>query len=89
MKNLNDLLAGRDAPQHLLAQRLVFDACDEVLRYLEVDICLQQGEPNLPERVVDVGFADRAMPAQVLENVLQLIAELRKHTELKLPGSQP
>ena len=30
-----------------------------------------------------------AMPAEILENVLQLIAELRKHTELRLPGSQP
>jgi hypothetical protein len=33
----------------------------------------------MAQGVIDIGFADGAMAPQVLENVLQLIAELRKH----------
>ncbi len=83
MKNLNDLLTGRDASQHFLAQRLLFDPRDETLRDLKIDIRFQQREAHLAHRIVDVRLADRAMPAQVLENVLQLIAELRKHKKLE------
>ena len=76
MKNLNDLLPGRDASQHFFAQRLLFHARDETLRDLEIDIRFQQREPHLPERIVDVRLRDRTMPAQVLEDVLKLVAEL-------------
>ena len=79
MKNLNDLLAGRDAAQHFLAQRFFFDARDETLRDLKIDIRLEQREAHLPQRIVDVRLADRAVTAQILEDVLKLIAELRKH----------
>ena len=82
VKNLNDLLAGRDAPQDFLAQRLVFDPRDEILRDLKIDIGLQQRETHLPQRVVDIGFADRPMTAKVLEDVLKLVAELRKHDDI-------
>ena len=81
MKNLNDLLAGRDAAQHFLAERLLFDPRDEILRDLEIDIRFQQREPHLPQRVIDVRLADRPMTAKILEDVLKLIAELRKHNE--------
>src|SRR5438876_12025363 len=81
MKNLNDLLTGRDAPQHLLAERFFSDARDEVLGNLKIDIRLEEREPNLPQRIIDVRFADRAVSTQVLEDVLQLVAELRKHNE--------
>ena len=86
MKNLNDLLTGRDAAQHFLAQRLFFDPRDEILRDLEINIRLQQREAHLPHGIVDIRFADRAMPAQILENILKLIAELRKHNEC---GTRP
>ena len=42
VKNFNDLLAGRDAPQHFLTERLFFDPCDELLRDLEIDVRFQQ-----------------------------------------------
>ena len=85
MKNLNDLLAGRDAAQHFLAQRFFFDARDEILGDLKINIRFQQREPHLPHRIIDVRLADRAMPAQILEDVLKLIAELRKHNEISVP----
>src|SRR3954469_7056648 len=82
MKNLNDLLTRRDAAEHFLAERLLLDPSDELLGNLEIDIRFQQREAHLPERVIDVGFADRAMTAKVLKDVLKLVAELRKHTKL-------
>ena len=51
----------------------------KVLRDLEIDIRFEQREAHLPQRVVDVRLADRAVTAQVLEDVLKFIAELRKH----------
>ena len=54
MKNLHDLLTGRDAAQHFFAQRLFLDARDESLRDLEIDIGFEQREADLPQRIVDV-----------------------------------
>ncbi len=50
-----------------------------VLGHLEMHVGLQQREAHLAHGVVDVGFADRPVAAQVLENVLELVAELGKH----------
>src|SRR4051812_25338819 len=86
MKNLNDLLAGRNATQHFLAERLFPNSSDELLGNLKIHICFQQSEAHLTERVIDVGLADRAVTAKVLKDVLKLIAELRKHNSLG-PGS--
>ena len=46
------------------------------LRDLEIDVGLEQRQPHLPHRVADVRLADRAVTAQVLENVLKFVAEL-------------
>src|SRR5207248_3191176 len=75
----NDLLPWRNAAEHFFAERLFFDPCDELLRDLEIDIGFQQREPDLPERVINVGLTDRPVSAKILEDVLKLIAELRKH----------
>src|ERR1700719_3048877 len=79
MKNLNDLLAGRNASQHFLAQRLLLDPRNEILRDLEIDVRFEKREAHLPERIIDVRLADRPKTAKVLEDVLKLVAELRKH----------
>ena len=47
VENLNDLLAGRDAAQDILAERLGLDASDEVLGDLEMHVRLEQGEAHL------------------------------------------
>ena len=80
MKNLNDLLARRDTAQDFLTQSFFLYARDKTFRNLEVDIRLEQCKADLPQRIVNVRLADRAVAAQVLENVLKLIAELRKHS---------
>ncbi len=74
MKNFHDLLAGRNAAQHFLAQRFFFYARDKILRDLEIDVGFEQREPDLSQRIVDVCFADRAMAAQIFEDVLKLVA---------------
>src|SRR2546423_14109223 len=86
MKNLNDLLAGRDAAQDFLAESLLFDPANEILRDLEIDVRFEQRQAHLPERVIDVGLADRPMTAKILEDVLKLVAELRKHDATSAAG---
>ena len=81
MKNLNDLLTGRNAAHDFLAQRFLLNARDEILGDLEIDVRLQQREPHLPHRIIDVRLADRSVTTEILEDVLQLVAELRKHDE--------
>src|ERR1044071_5276110 len=79
MKNLNDLLARRDTAQDFLTQGFFLYARDKAFCDLEIDIRLEQCKADLPQCVVNVRLADRAVTAQLLENVLKFIAELRKH----------
>ena len=79
VEDFDDLLPGRDAAQHFLAERLLAHAGDERLGHLEMHVCFQQRETHLTHRVGNVGLADGTMAAQVLEDVLQLVAELGKH----------
>ncbi len=41
VKNFHDLLPGRDAAQHLFAERLFLHPCDEIFRHLIIDIRLE------------------------------------------------
>jgi hypothetical protein len=75
VKNFYDLLPGSDAAQNLFAQSFCFDARDEILCDLKIDVGLEQREPHLAQRAVNIGFADLSMAAQIFENILQLIAE--------------
>ncbi len=79
MEDFDDLLARRHAAEHFRAECLVFDPPDERLGDLEMHVRFQQSEAHLTHGVVDVGLADRALPAQVLEDILELVAELGKH----------
>src|SRR6185437_7665478 len=88
MKNLNDLLARRDTAQDFLTQGLFPYARDKTFRDLEIDIRLEQRKADLPQRVVNVRLADCAVTAQVLENVLKFIAELRKHALVQFAFAQ-
>ena len=74
VENLHHLLPGRHTAQHFLAQRFLLHPRDEPLRHLKIDIRLEQRETHLAQRIIDVRLRDRTMPAQVLKNILQLIA---------------
>ena len=53
MDDLHDLLAGREALQDVVAERLLAYAPDEVADDGEVDIGLEQGEADLAHRARD------------------------------------
>jgi len=46
---------------------------------LEIDIGLKQRQPDLPQCRIDVRFADFPVTAEIFEDLLKFIAELRKH----------
>ena len=77
--DLDNLLAGMNALNDLLAERLGFDAFNEIAGDLEIDIGLQQGEAHLAQRIADVGLGNFAEAAQVLEGVLELVAQRIEH----------
>ena len=53
--DLDHHLAGRDAAQHLLADRALADPGDEVLDHRQRDVGLEQRHPNVAQRALDVG----------------------------------
>ena len=59
-----------------------FTRATKALRDLVIDIGLEEREPHLAHGVADVRLADRAVSAQILENILKLVAELGKHDSL-------
>ena len=73
MDDLHDLLAGRDALQHLRAERPLAYALDEVLDDLEVDVCLEQRETDLAHGVRDRLLVQAPLLAQVAERALKAL----------------
>ena len=65
--------------------RLLADARDEVLDDLEVDVRLEQREPDLAHGGVDVGLADPAAAGQVAERLAQPLAEGVEHGPVRTP----
>ena len=55
--DLHDLLAGTQALQHFLAQRLGLHGVGELLDDLEIDVRFQQRDPDFFQRLFDVQFA--------------------------------
>src|SRR6266478_4540636 len=79
MKNFYDLLTWRDATKNSFPERLFFYPPDEFSGDLKIYISFEEREAHLTQRSVHVGFADNAVPTQILENFLKLVAELWKH----------
>ena len=79
VEDFYNLLAGGHAAENGFAKGLLLDLGYEILRNLEVDIGIEQGEPNLSERVRDIRFADLTLAAEVFENILKFIRESTKH----------
>src|SRR4029077_12031973 len=79
MEDFYDLLTGRDAAENSFAKRFFFYPPDEFSGDLKIYIRFEQRQAHLTQRGVHVRFADDAVPTQILENFLKLIAELWKH----------
>jgi hypothetical protein len=83
--DLHDLLAGVQALEHLRPDRLLADVGDEVLDHLEVDVGLEQAQPNLAHRGVDVRLADTAAAGQVGEGLAKTFAQAVEHGRARAP----
>src|SRR5205807_2133841 len=68
----NDLLGGCQAFQNLATDRPLLDPRAEILCDPEVNVCLEQRQADLAQRLRDVGLAQRPLPAQALEDILKL-----------------
>src|SRR5262245_16647559 len=69
--DLHDLLARRDALQDLLTERPLPDLSNEVLDDLEVDVGLEQGEPDLAHRARNRLLVELSAPAEITEGALE------------------
>src|SRR5690348_18423 len=76
---LYQVLLGSERAQHLLSHRLALDVVNEIANDLDVYVCFEQREPDLAQRLIDVGFGDASVPAKPFENAFQAIAEGVKH----------
>ena len=62
-----------------MPDRAFAHAADEVLDDLEVDVRLEQRQPDLAHRGIDVGLADPAPTGQVAERLAQSLAQGVEH----------
>ena len=73
--DLDDHLPRRHRAQHLLADRLLAHAVDEVAHHRQRDIGFEQRDADFAQRGADIVLAQRAAPAQPVEDIVQAIAE--------------
>ena len=71
MHDLHDLLAGREALQHLLAEGALAHLRHELLDDLEVDVGFEQREADLAHGTRNRLLVELAAPAEVAEGVLK------------------
>ena len=64
MDQFHDLVAGADAAEDLRAHGLLANVGDERLHHPEVHVGLQQGQPDLPQRGVQVGLGQARLAAE-------------------------
>ena len=79
MHDLHDLLARGQALQDVLAEGLLPHASDEVAHDGEVDVRLEQREPDLAHGAADRLFVELSLLAEVAEGALELVSEAVEH----------
>ena len=79
MDDLDDLLAGGDRTQYLLADGLLGDLVNELADDRERDIGLKQRDADLAHCFTHIRFVQRATTAQAVEDPSQPIAQTFEH----------
>ena len=79
MHDLHDLLPRRQALENVLPVRTLSHLVDEVLDDLEVDVGLEQRQPDLAHRARDRLLVERAALTQVAEDALEPVGERVEH----------
>ncbi len=75
MEDLDDLFAGFDRLEDILAHGFFLDLGDEVLGHAEFDIGFQQGDADFAQGVGDVFFRDAAHAAEIAEGFVKAVGE--------------
>lgn len=73
MDDFNDLLAGIDAFDDVLADGFIFDPGDEILDDGKSDVGFEKRYADLAGNRHDVIFAERAFAAQLAEDVSEFV----------------
>ena len=79
MHDLDDLLARREALQHVLTESALLDGRSEVARDLEIDVGLEQRETDLAHGFRDRLFVETAATAEPAECRLELVGQGVEH----------
>ena len=79
----DDLLAGRQALEHLGAHGALPDAGDEVLDDLEVDVRFEQSQADLAHRRVDIRLTDPAAAGEGGEGLAEALTESVEHARTR------
>ena len=87
--DLDHLVAGRHALQHVGADGLLAHARDEVLDHRERHVRLEQGDAHVAQRGVHVRLAQRAAPRQRLEDPVQPGRQTIEHVRCSRPNGWP
>ena len=77
--DLHDLLAGLEALQHVLPERALAHRADELLDDLEVDVGLEEREPDLARRARDRLLVEARAAPEVAHGVLEPVGERVEH----------
>src|SRR5262249_35718586 len=77
--DLHDLLARGEALENLVPHGLLADALDEGPHDLEVDVGLEEGDPHLAERLLDVVLGQAAGASETVEDRLQTLRQCFEH----------
>jgi hypothetical protein len=77
--DLHDLLPRSQRLLDLGAERALSHVCDELLHDVEIDVGLEEREPDLAHRTRDRLVVECAAPAQVAERGLELVRESVEH----------
>ncbi len=84
--DLDDLLRRVERAADLLAAGPLLDGADELLDHGQRDVGLEQRDPDLACRGVDVGVGEPSLAAEVLEGVGEPVGERGKHGGVQSSG---
>src|SRR5947208_16939907 len=87
MHDLHDLLTGREALQHLFAERALPHVGDEIADDGEVDVGFEEREADLAHRAGDRFLVELSLLAKVAESALELVGKAVEHRVRMVAGA--
>ena len=88
MDDLDDLLARRDGPQHVVPDGLLLDRVEQRPNGRQRSIGFQQRHAHFPERRLDISGGEGAAPGEAPENLAEPLCQSFEHVRRFLPPVQ-